>query len=263
MFEQEKSLRITERLPKLSSSEESQLVRLCFKGRLELIDPGESTQFPCRWLPNIEVAGMPRSGKTSLIAAAIPTIEKLGINTDLIAEQDVPFDKDCSPVLYSSVIFHRTAEALLKHEFNLKRKQLLFLERGIFDRIAFLDTLKVLGEINSEDAKITSRYIVRLFSGYVDGLIICHASPKLSLIRESPREKPGRVMNPEFLTTLQKAYVDLPNRIAQLRQETLLRNSPLLLVEISSDQEWETYLDLFIRSIGSICHRFASGGINV
>ena len=60
-------------------------------------------------------------------------------------------------------------------------------------------------------------------------------------------------MNENFLPILEDAYRNIVSEISDSREQTLVRNSPLVLAEIETDQQLEQYKEIFQKIIGSIC----------
>ncbi|EKD57240.1 MAG: hypothetical protein ACD_57C00364G0002 [uncultured bacterium] len=253
--EQEKALIATiDRLPKLSPEQEKALIKVCIQGQvlpLSELNIGQPFYRP----PVIEITGMPKTFKTSFLKTYALFCAKKGIPVKVIPEPVAPFGRDQSPTAYNLVLAQRAADLLLTEQLSEGNgTALTLIDRGIYNEIPFLEVYADEEEIDHEDAEIASRYFTRFFGGFIDAVVICKASPQVSLSRENLRaaNPDGRIMNIQTLGRLRSKFDDLPNRIAALRNETLLRNTPILIAELDSEQPATLYKGNMMRTIGSL-----------
>lgn len=264
----EQQLRAIDDLPRLSSEEEQQFIKFCVNG--QIIYPNQLQPEIFRTSVNIpevfEVTGMPDNRKTSLAMTTFDKLTQAGINVELVEEQKPSFNKLVALYHYNMAMFHNTSEKLIQHfSASVLNRPSLILDRGVWGQIAFLDAFRKKKRIELDDFtyETASRYIALHSGFFVDALIICKSSPELVHKPES------EWLTIEFLSLLEQAYDKLPHTITKFQKEFHTKATapfnnppPLAIVELNTDDGWDTYSDQFIRSFGSIYNLFVSYGFD-
>jgi thymidylate kinase len=176
----------------------------------------------------IEFAGMPKSGKTTILDAISHYLRRRRIN---ITEYHgggryAPVGKEDLGAL-NVYLACQTVQHILENSSSRRLPRLHLMDRGIVDRLIFTQAL----------AKV-SRVSLRHRSS-IEGLLLCEeinppdicfvfvTTPELSLARESVNkliDSFGRVMNSELLEQLAQAARQLAEdrRVAHRAQQTVL-----------------------------------------
>lgn len=157
-----------------------------------------------------EFAGMPKSGKTTILDSVLHSIKRDGYYVSEFhggGKYD-PIDKknwDGLNVFLSTKV---SQYLLLSSSREKLYNRIFFLDRGIFDRIIFINTIKQLGRIDEKTAEVTINYLLdKIHTDKIEAVFLFITSPKLSKERENKYKltnKGGRVMNYEFLDELRK-----------------------------------------------------------
>lgn len=237
----------------LSRTEIKNLLKISISGNIK----SYSTKYKClssKKTNTIEVAGMPRSYKTTLILKNTFDFRTNGLVADFIRERSSNVNKRNFPVQYSLTIANKTIESLLSQ----KLSQIYLLDRGIYDQLAFIYTFYKMKIINKKLVNAAAEYLIGFFAGHINGLLVLHSNPEVSLEREGPRKKPGHVLNSEFLTELCDSYLALPKIITRARKEIGFGDIPFPIIELDSTDKWESYSQLFFKSTVS-CLKFNLG----
>lgn len=165
----------------------------------------------------IEILGMPRTGKTTLIINAkkkfdLKVVEEQWRYIKGMLDRQGIYDFGIHEEIKlgrSSGVFLKILE---KMETNKNVKSLL-LDRGGMDAMVFLRAGFLSGKVSYEVFKVDEPFF-RLpltfnpdQSGFNQALILCLVPPEISLKREGPRKRPGRIMNQEFLSALYDQYL--------------------------------------------------------
>jgi hypothetical protein len=197
----------------------------------------------------IEIAGLPRCFKSTLILSSIVNLRTKNISAGRIRERPIHINKRLEPLRYTVAISNNAMHTLWEEKGS---KRVLFLDRGVYDRLAFLYAYEKLGEIKRNEAKLVSDLLIHVYAEEIDGLIICNSTPGISLLREGKRRSPGPIMNKDFLRLLNVAYRNLPEMITKKRGKTSFRAKPLYISQLDSTKPWEIYADRFLKTVGSI-----------
>lgn len=262
MAEREQEIRrrweeILESFPRLTPQEERNSLRVSFGEQLLAPEDVDWKQISTSY-PNIEITGMPRVGKTTLLSQLESRFQELQVPYHLIAERVVSFDKNASQLYHNLHIFLHVAEKLVALELGQQKKGPILIDRGIHNTLAFFDAYIATDEILREDADAFDKFVNYFYGGFVDAVIIFQSESDGILGRVS---KHGRVVNEDFLPQLEKAFRNLPSKIVHLRETTLLRKEPLIIAEIDANQDFRSYSDLFIRTVGSVLWFFSQANV--
>jgi len=207
----------------------------------------------------IEVAGIPKAMKTSLIRKAaqrLPLIRIKEVAREIKGQIKETDWSDLSGLggyyaIYESFKHSRLAEYYLRMGGRNRPK---IIDRGILDCLPFLRSHFLLGRIKREPFKTISDFFrIPLSSNNSQltnkhALVICLITPKLSLEREGQRETPGDVMNLTFLSTLYGQYLRLYHEL--LSQPA---SFPFACIDMSGsfDQNWRIFNQTLKRIIAS------------
>ena len=232
-------------LQTLSSQNSKDLIKLAYRGNLTHMS---KSPLPKK-LDNLhlEISGMPKSYKTTLILSNVANLSIHRVSSWFVQERASEINKRKDPLLYSISLADLATKTLL----TKKSHRVTFLDRGIYDQLAFLTTFYKLGIINKRKLTIASNFLVELYGDKSHSIIICYCTPQTSLKREGLRRKRGYVMNDLFLSALSDSYKNLPETITKLRNEAGLGNIPLPIVELNSNWSWKEYSSLFGKTVGS------------
>lgn len=242
----------TNRIATLTKRESKELLMLSVNGKLKSYTPRKIVKQSDRNYQTIEIAGMPRSFKSTLILGTIFNLRTYESPAHFIQERIIRIDKRLNPTSYSLSIATKSIESLL-----YKTKNTVYLlDRCVYDQLAFLYTQRKHKLIDRKSYELASKYLVRVLGKHIDSLIICTNTPQISLKRDMLRVKPGTgyVMNNGYLTTLQNAYKKLPKIITDLRKSVGLARKPFPIITLDSTESWKTYHNLFQKSAGTFLH---------
>jgi len=154
-------------------------------------------------MKTIEFLGMPKAGKTTAIEIAESYLKQNGkiVRTVYEGARISPLDKE-DRFMYNSWSFHNTVNRIL--EAKLNDYDVILVDRGIFDHIAFWRAICKYGE------RVDSCGVEEYFSNFLkleDQAIVFTLSPEEAIKRER-KNNPylGRVFNKAFLKRLESAY---------------------------------------------------------
>ncbi|HLD12414.1 MAG TPA: hypothetical protein VJB87_02350 [Candidatus Nanoarchaeia archaeon] len=155
----------------------------------------------------VEFMGMPKAGKSTHIELAETILKhQRGARVRVVYEgaRVCPLDKGEDRFLYHTWSFHNTMNHLA--EARMGHFDFIFVDRGVFDHIAFTRALGYAGVFSQEQCDAQVAYFSQ-FSFLQDVVIACMVDPDVALAREQKHhEQLGRVMNAGFLPLLSRAY---------------------------------------------------------
>src|SRR3990167_4717264 len=131
-------------LPRLHPDDEEKMVSAYFDRIFWTLDEARQKARGCTSFPPvIEVTGMPAAGKTSLIKYVSDFMKTNNIPHRIVEEKTVPFDKEevgsYNRTTYQALLTSETAKDLSDLYLNHKGEGPIFLDRGIYNIIPFLD----------------------------------------------------------------------------------------------------------------------------
>ncbi len=232
-------------VPTLTQSQADKLIKYSFQGQLFPHHSRNKKRKQDRLI--IEVGGMPNSYKSTLILSSVVNFRTKSISAGRIRERPLDLDKQKYPLHYTLGI---SLNAMVKLLENKQPQQVTIIDRGIYDRLAFLYTYKQQGKITQRDFRIASQYLINIFAQYIDALIICHASPQTSLERDHPRKQPAPIINQEFLSSLYLGYQKTLPLLADIRDQVGLGKIPFPVIELNSNLKWPNYANKFLKTTG-------------
>lgn len=246
---------IIDRLPKLTAEEEGNILLVLQQGEFYKIDT-DRPQFTTviQTSPNIEVTGMPRAFKTTCLKQSVHLLSTQGLEVGLIEEPTIGFENRRDLLTYALIMAHRTAEALLTKKLNDNQNP-IFVDRGVYNLLPFIRNALEKGLINLGDVTRITEYFGYYFGNLVGSLVVCDATPKVSLGRD-PRYETSKmkwpVMNLQTLTRLRSYFSELPFSIIPLRGTGTLLNTPFVIARLDSNQDFAIYSDLFTRTLNTL-----------
>lgn len=191
----------------------------------------------------VEISGTPKSGKDSLILRLNKYAKLHGLNVSVIkgGATDSSIDKSHELELLNWTITHLMAEFLENTLVAPSERKLLVCNRGVFDRIAWIECFKRKKLITLEQAEVWLNLLLseqfQLQNTYISLLI----TPSEVAISRDDRIKDGlsqqRIMNESFLAELNSAY-----DYAWEKYKSYFKNAIVLDERkgvISLDDKWE------------------------
>ncbi len=162
----------------------------------------------------IDVMGMPRAGKTSVLRRFNETSE-YSQKVHFIPENVFPLstDKDIKykvPGLLQSMTQVRLVE-IFEFIDRYEDPKPLLLDRGVLDRVVFKRTMFQKGDVPANGIRGGFKHSLEeeIIDHPIGAVILCLARPEISLEREGMRDKPGYIMNEDFLAGLYEQYLRL------------------------------------------------------
>ena len=184
----------------------------------------------------VEFAGTPKSGKSTCIDTIGHFFRRMGFKVLAPTEgasKRTPYYLKEDLVAFNTWSASYALSHILEGIHGSDDYQLVILDRGLFDALAWFQLLKNEGDISPQDCSTIQNFLlIDNWRRYIDVVFLFEADPATSLERENSEkliEEPGRAMNPEFLVKLNNAYSEIKRKYA-----TLFR--PLHVVNTSSGQ---------------------------
>ena len=169
--------------------------------------------------PLVEFAGTPKSGKSTCIDTVNHFFRRL--NYKVLAPTEgaskrTPYYLKDDWVAFNTWSATYALTHILEGLHGTDKYNLVIMDRGLFDALAWFELLRGRGEIKSEDCDTIQRFLmVGHWQQLVDVVFLFQTDPETSLERENRGkliEEPGRAMNPQALQTLNKAYQTIRNQ---------------------------------------------------
>jgi thymidylate kinase len=160
-------------------------------------------------MKDIEFMGMPKAGKTTAIEIVESYLKKKGKKVRVIYEgaRISPLDKR-DRFYYNAWSFHNTINRIL--ESRLDHYDFILIDRGVYDHLAFADSVKAFCKENSF---LASSVYYELFGSLEDFILVYLLNPKDAIQRER-KHNPflGRIFSGDFLEVLYASYNSLINQ---------------------------------------------------
>lgn len=159
----------------------------------------------------IEIAGLPRSGKTTAINAAKDYFLRAGFQTRPEVEGALlsPIPRK-HRIEFACWIANRILNILLERSLTLPSSFLTILDRGLFDALVFFKLLEIQGFISSERLDGFMGYFGdERWAGLIDLVILFKVDPDIALQRDIASQLgpyPALVTNKPALEELMIAY---------------------------------------------------------
>ena len=159
----------------------------------------------------VEFAGLPRSGKSSVIEVARDYFLRSGLQLRMTGEaaRTCPFGSD-HRVEIACWTANQALNSVLAARFSLPREVLVLQDRGLFDALAFFRLLLDEGIIRTDTlAEFSSYFASTRWARLVDLVILFDVSPEVALERDMAARLSageGTITNRSTLPKLAEAY---------------------------------------------------------
>jgi hypothetical protein len=177
-----------------------------------------------------EFAGSPKSGKSTTIDIVGHFFKRMGFRVWAPTEgasKRTPYTLKDDLVAFNTWALNYAISELLVALHSREGQQLILMDRGPFDVLAWLGLLRQEGELEKEEYDTIAAYALhQKWISRIDRLYLFTADPAVSLERETRSKltlREGRAMNPTRLAVLLQQYSEL--------QEGILKGYPLKRVE--------------------------------
>ena len=161
----------------------------------------------------VEFAGTPKSGKSTCIDAVNHFFRRTGYKVLAPTEgasKRTPYYLKDDLVSFNAWSATYALTHILEGRLGTDKYQLVIMDRGLFDALAWFELLKQDKYITSSDCSSIQKFLlIGHWRELVDMIFLFRTDPETSLKRENSNkliQEPGRAMNPEFLERLNRAY---------------------------------------------------------
>ena len=207
----------------------------------------------------VEFAGTPKSGKSTCIDIINHFFRRLGFKVLAPTEgasKRTPYYLKDNLVAFNAWSATYALTHILEGRYGADEYQLVIMDRGLFDALAWFEWLLGRGNIQeNECATIQNFLLVEHWRQFVDMVFLFETDPGTSLKRENRDkliEEPGQAMNPESLLALNEAYQTIRYKFSK-------QFSQLHIVNTSSDQSTSPQSTAF-EVAGKIIDQMEKGG---
>lgn len=167
----------------------------------------------------VEFAGMPKSGKTTILDVVSHYMRRSGVQTTEYhgGGRYAPLDKRDLPRLNLYLACEAVKYCVSTHEADAVSR-LHLLDRGLVDRLIFTRAMLHMSRVSAEHAAaIESFFRAPELEEQIDLCFVFITTPELSLQREEKNKltkRTGRVMNTDFLSSLLVSARDMSQQSA-------------------------------------------------
>ena len=207
----------------------------------------------------VEFAGTPKSGKSTCIDIINHFFRRLGFKVLAPTEgasKRTPYYLKDNLVAFNAWSATYALTHILEGRYGADEYQLVIMDRGLFDALAWFELLLGRGDVTETDCSTIQRFLlIGHWRQLVDLVFLFQTDPGTSLERENRDkliEEPGQAMNAEFLLALNEAYQTI--RYKHSEQFTQLH-----IVNTSGDQSTSPQLTAF-EVAGKIIDQMEKGG---
>lgn len=166
----------------------------------------------------IEFSGSPKAGKTTTIDIVGHFYRRLGFQVWAPTEgasKRTPYHLKRDLVAFNSWSLNYAISELLLAYHNVDSPDLIILDRGPFDSLAWMAMLQERGDISADNYNTIRDYAtLEKWSSLVSKIFVFVCSPQISLMRENESKltaAPGTAMNDEMLSAMLAQYENLAN----------------------------------------------------
>ena len=170
----------------------------------------------------VEFAGTPKSGKSTCIDTVNHFFRRLDYKVLAPTEgasKRTPYYLKDDFVAFNTWSAAYALTHILEGRFGSDQYQLVIMDRGLFDALAWFELLRAKGDVTEEDCTVIQSFLlVGHWRQLVDAVFLFKTDPATSLVRENSNkliEEPGRAMNPEFLRDLNDAYQSISSKYSE------------------------------------------------
>lgn len=195
----------------------------------------------------IEFAGSPKAGKSTTIDILGHFFKRMGYKVWAPTEgasKRTPYHLKRDLVAFNTWTLNYAISELLFAYYNVDHQNIIIMDRGPYDSLAWMRLLNAREELNDEELEIVSQYALHpRWSKLISRVFLFECDPQISLTRENEHKLtrlPGTAMNAPMLNSLLEQYQALRKDIGDqiLRpvktsdQTTPLRTSYELAVDL-------------------------------
>jgi thymidylate kinase len=198
----------------------------------------------------IELAGMPRSGKDTVIGLLSSRLRNAGYRMEVVEESArlCPFDKH-DHFAFTRWGLHRIMNRILEwqHAPRPVETHIALLNRGLFDASAFFELLAYQGAMPKRDLQIISDYIrAGSVAQSIGRIFLLMIPPELAMFRDKKAGRvrvTGRVMNRKTLSELRRCYYNLALDPYWAQRLTIIEAETLTPFDVA-DSIWSSVVEV-------------------
>lgn len=171
----------------------------------------------------VEFAGSPKSGKTTTIDIVSHFFKRTGFSVYAPSEgasKRTPYHLRRDLVAFNSWTLNYAISELLVAYHNVDRPHLIFLDRGPFDSLAWMQVLRERGKLSADEyGMIRDFALLPMWADLVSRLYLFTCATELSLEREHESKlitAPGTAMNRSMLDDLLTQYTSLREELSAI-----------------------------------------------
>jgi predicted ATPase len=164
----------------------------------------------------LEFAGSPKSGKTTNIDIVTHFFKRMGAQVWAPTEgasKRTPYHLRRDLVAFNTWSLNYAISELLVAYYNVDRQDIVILDRGPFDSLAWMRLLHDRGDLSQEEYQIIERFALHpKWWNLVRRVFLFTCTPDVSMARENESKLthgPGTAMNTETLQALLSQYKQL------------------------------------------------------
>ncbi len=169
----------------------------------------------------MEFAGTPKSGKSTCIDTVNHFFRRLGYKVLAPTEgasKRTPYYLKDNFVAFNTWSAVYALTHILEGRHGSDQYNLVIMDRGLFDALAWFELLKDKGDVTNEECSIVQSFLmVDHWRELIDMVFLFKTDPPTSLKRENNNkliDEPGRAMNTAALEDLNKAYQAISSKYA-------------------------------------------------
>lgn len=169
----------------------------------------------------IEFSGTPKSGKSTCIDIVSHFFRRLRyrvLSPSEGASRRTPYHLRGDLVAFNTWSASYALTHILESLYDPHDYQLVILDRGLFDALAWFQLLVSRGQINQETCdQVHNFFLIDKWRSIIDEVFLFTADPDTSMDRENQNaliDEPGSTMNPPSLQELNSAYSSVRDRYA-------------------------------------------------
>ena len=158
----------------------------------------------------VEFSGTPKAGKTTIINSLRLFLNRNGYRVTVAAER-----ASTSPVVnklhvhFNVWTASQTLCQMLETAQWPERSDIVILDRGLFDALAWMDWMRERDKVDASDMrKIVDFLMIDSWQQMIDVVFIMRTTPEVSLLREykdQVTKKPGRIMNEQAVNAFNQS----------------------------------------------------------
>ncbi len=168
----------------------------------------------------IEFAGSPKSGKSTTIDVISHFFKRMDFKVRTPTEgasKRTPYHLKRNLVAFNCFTLNYAISELLDAYYNVEQPDLIILDRGPVDSLAWLQHLHEDGKLSKKELDTLRNFaLLPLWRDLMSGIYLFTCTPEVSLKRENEAKltrREGRAMNPEMLGGMLDQYKALPDKL--------------------------------------------------